>query len=82
MTTEEVYEAIRAERARQDSKFKTQAGEWKSTAHRKLTVLMEEVGEIARAILEGDTENLRTEIVQVAAVSVKWLESFDSTEGL
>lgn len=38
------------------------------------TVLAEEVGESARAVLEHDLVNLEEELVQVAAVAVAWLE--------
>lgn len=52
----------------------------------KMTVLMEEVGEVAREVLtqegrrlardtEGSREALRNELVQVAAVAVAWLEA-------
>lgn len=41
----------------------------------KLSVLLEEVGEVAHAINENDSLALRTELVQVAAVAVAWLES-------
>jgi hypothetical protein len=33
-------------------------------------------GEVARAVLDRSSENLRDELVQVAAVAVAWLESF------
>lgn len=42
-----------------------------------LAVLTEEVGEVAKAILEADDDELRTELVQTAAVCVKWLELMD-----
>lgn len=41
-------------------------------------VLAEEVGEVMRAVLDGedvDEYELRDELVQVAAVCVAWLES-------
>ena len=41
----------------------------------KLAVLTEETGEVARALLEQDPDQLRTELVQVAAVAVAWLEA-------
>lgn len=41
----------------------------------KLAVLVEEVGEVAKALLEHDDGDLRDELVQVAAVAVAWLES-------
>ncbi len=37
-----------------------------------LAVLVEEVGEVAKAMTDGT--GLRDEIVQVAAVAVKWVE--------
>lgn len=43
----------------------------------KLVVLVEEVGEVARAICDGDDANLREELVQVAAVCVAWLEALE-----
>jgi len=50
---------------------------------RKLRVLMEEVGEVAREVdhIERGSEiaraKLRTELTQVAAVATAWLESFE-----
>lgn len=41
----------------------------------RLPVLIEEVGEVANAMLEGDPEKLLTEVVQVAAVAVAWAEA-------
>jgi len=41
----------------------------------KVAVLTEEVGEVARAVLELDDAQLKTELIQVAAVAVAWLEA-------
>lgn len=42
----------------------------------KMFVLMEEVGEVARAVLEDEpVEDLRKELIQVAAVAAAWAES-------
>ena len=41
-----------------------------------LTVLVEEVGEVAKALQEGT--NLEEELIQVAAVCVRWLEEMKS----
>ena len=41
----------------------------------KLVILAEEGGEVARAVLERNPNQLRDELVQVAAVAVAWLES-------
>jgi hypothetical protein len=60
-------------------------GDWQ-----RFAILGEEVGEVARAILEagysqdgldpvGDRD-LRAEIVQVAAVAVAWVEAIDARE--
>ena len=54
----------------------------------KMAVLMEEVGEVAkevyeRSVYEVEEEDpnakLRTELVQVAAVAVAWLEALEQT---
>lgn len=63
---------IQAERNRQDQK-------WGRGFHGRsdlawLGILAEEFGEVANAILEHDEKNLITEITQVAAVCVAWLE--------
>ena len=39
----------------------------------KVAILAEETGEVARAVLDGS--GLRTELVQVAAICVAWLEA-------
>jgi len=43
----------------------------------KLPVLMEEVGEVGRAMQENNLGNLREELIQVAAVAVAWAESLE-----
>lgn len=43
----------------------------------KLAVLLEEVGEVAEAVLAKDSFRTRDELIQVAAVAVAWLESYD-----
>src|SRR5215203_5138365 len=45
-----------------------------------LTVLIEEVGEVAEAVIEGDDAYLPKELVQVGAVCVKWLEALAAEE--
>lgn len=60
----------------------TCAGQMSHT--KKLAVLLEEVGEVAHELTEAmnagdieapDADKLRTELVQVAAVAVAWIES-------
>jgi NTP pyrophosphatase (non-canonical NTP hydrolase) len=68
---EHIFDLIRAERARQDAK-------WGSQRHLDdriwLPILVEEIGEVAKEILEGHG-TLIDELVQVAAVTVNWLEA-------
>ena len=61
---------IMEERARQDAK-------WGVQNHPNLYwlgILMEEVGEAAKALIEGKIDLLYGELVQVAAVGLAWLE--------
>ena len=64
---------IIGERANQDAKW----GEQNHSNDRWLTILMEEVGEMAKELLERDAVCYRAELVQVAAVAVAMLEAFD-----
>ncbi len=69
------------ERNRQDAK-------WGAQRHlhpdRWNTILVEEVGEVSNAINERDWSNLATELTQVAAVCVAWLEdiALSNAEGM
>lgn len=48
----------------------------------RLPVLVEEVGEVAKAMLEdADPADLRAELVQVAAVALTWLEALRTSDG-
>jgi hypothetical protein len=81
MDRREVFAEIDAERARQAAKWGA-PGFWGTgdcssldiPETVKVAVLAEECGEVARAVLERDPENLRHELIQVAAVAVAWLE--------
>lgn len=44
-------------------------------------ILGEERGEVERAILERDGDNLRNELIQVAAVALQWVKAYDSRNG-
>lgn len=44
----------------------------------KVAVLLEEAGEVARAVLDRDDAHLRTELVQLAAVVVAIIEGIDT----
>jgi len=64
---------IRQERNAQDKKW----GEQNHTDLYWLGVLMEEVGEAAKALIEGKFAHARVELVQCAAVCVAWIECID-----
>ena len=72
---EQLLQDIQDERARQDVKW-GRATERNLTKREWLTILMEEVGEVAESILECDDANYPVELVQVAAVAVAALESY------
>lgn len=75
-----IHDAIDKERDRQDAKFG-----WigapdtilpSENNYAKLGVIMEEVGEVATALLENEgTEALHAELIQVAACCVAWVEA-------
>lgn len=76
MTRKDVLNAIVGERLEQIDKWGLQ----RSPATPWMTILMEELGEAAKAQLEGDitgAHGLRRELVQCAAVIVAWLENLD-----
>jgi NTP pyrophosphatase (non-canonical NTP hydrolase) len=69
------FQDTRTERTRQDAK-------WGAQNHQPetwLAILSEELGEMAREILLGSWDNLRSETVQVAAVAVAFVEAMDRT---
>ena len=82
MIRSDIYAAIDVERARQFAKWDGPHdwghGDCSSPAVAdivKTAVLSEECGEVARAVLDTDIDQLRTELIQVAAVAVAWLEA-------
>lgn len=75
-----IYTHIDRERERQNTNFPHQTPQHLTdTPHLCMSVLTEEVGEVARAILNNDRVNLHDELVQVAAVAVAWLEGLEAT---
>jgi NTP pyrophosphatase (non-canonical NTP hydrolase) len=75
---ESVLSEVRAERERQHTRWGSQRPDWAIW----LAILMEEVGESAEAALKAQYEgaplqDLRDEMVQVAAVAVAMLEHLD-----
>ena len=65
----EIINAIVKERMRQDYLHP------KNKKDEYLSILMEEVGEIATAIQRKDKDNLKDELIHTASVCVRWLEA-------
>lgn len=78
---ENIIVEIRGERIRQERKFGATQYE-DNTAGDKLAILVEEVGEIARAMNDNEgADSLFDELVQTAAVCVAWAEAVAIGEG-
>lgn len=78
-------ERVAAERKRQEQLFADGELVWIASRpdcpdELRLAALVEEVGEVARAYHDGG--DIRTELVQVAAVAVAWLDGLQTTEGM
>jgi NTP pyrophosphatase (non-canonical NTP hydrolase) len=69
--TAAVLQAVAIERIRQDTKW----GEQNHSPFGWIAILTEEVGEAAKAALEGYASQYRDELIQVAAVAVAAVES-------
>lgn len=73
-----IFNEIAKHRYEQDTKHGPRSvGNPKQDALMKLAILGEEYGEIAKAIMDGDRENLREEYVQVATCAVAALVCID-----
>lgn len=75
------FNLIHSERERQNKKW----GEQNHDDYRWLTILSEEVGEIAQAILHDEfggshAGTAKIELIQIAAVAVQWLECMERRE--
>lgn len=78
MKRSDIYRFISAERMRQSVKHPGQTiADDTTDPYKKLAILLEEVGEVARAMLDGKPIEMRTELLEVAACCVGWLESLD-----
>ena len=71
------YDLVRLERDRQEALYVNDTLQWIASRPDcpdmlRLAALVEEVGEVARALHDGG--DVETELVQVAAVAVAWLE--------
>ena len=71
ITKKAFYDLIQIERNAQDAKWgKQRHSDLKWTA-----IALEELGEVAKAVIEGNEKGLLVEIVQVAAVLENWVTS-------
>lgn len=69
----EVYKLLDAERGWQEERWPLDDGHFDASDER-LAILGEEVGELAEALKTGSPSRVREELVDVAAVAVRWLE--------
>lgn len=79
MKREDIYEAITTERTRQDRKWGSQSHH---SGEKWATILGEEYGEVCKAVLERGCcdDEIKEELIQVAAVAVCWLECMNEGE--
>ena len=73
MTTEKAFMLVEHARGEQKELWGYQALNWEEW----LTILVEEVGEVARAIQEHDPKAFLLELSQVAAVAIQIMESVE-----
>ena len=73
-------ERLRQEGLKASGRFDATCADNTLSAGQKLAILVEEVGEVARAICDRDPEHMREELVQVAAVAVAWVEALTRVE--
>lgn len=73
---ERVLQAIVTERERQDKLWGANEAR-KMNAWKSFAILAEETGEVAEAINDGLPDDLRAELVHVAAVAIAWLERIE-----
>ena len=86
MNLDKILAMVKEERQRQDAlkaqgRFKYTCADAEMLNSEKLAVLVEEVGEAARAILnkgnlvtDKGKDDLQCELIQIAAVAVAWVE--------
>lgn len=70
---DQIYEDVDAEIQRQNHIW----GEPRHLGHKWNSILVEEVGEFAKALLEQDIVHAREEIIQVAAVAMQIANAID-----
>jgi len=73
MKKEEIIKLILEERQRQDLKW----GEQNHNIYKWLAILGEEIGEVNKAALEDDYNEVIDELVQIGAVVIAMIESLE-----
>jgi NTP pyrophosphatase (non-canonical NTP hydrolase) len=68
-----IFKEVLLERERQNTLHPEDMGV------KSLAILAEEFGEVGKAIFEEKPDDLREELVHVAAVAVRWLEELDNS---
>ena len=71
-----VYDEVDDERGRQWKKW-GESNILRRDPHGAVSVLTEEVGEVAKATLERDYLQMRVELIQVAAVALEMINNYD-----
>ncbi len=77
---EDILYLLFKRREHQEKKYGDGSTRWLASSDRKYVILGEEVGEVGRAILENNPENLVDELLDVLATSFAWLESLEVTD--
>jgi NTP pyrophosphatase (non-canonical NTP hydrolase) len=69
------FNKVLCESERQNKKHGGEHGEQNHQPHKWLSILAEEVGEVAKAFIEEDYEHAIKELVEVAATAITAIES-------
>ena len=77
MKKEKILDLISKERDNQDQKW----GEQNHDIYKWLAILGEEVGEVNKAALESQYDEIINELIQIGAVSVAMIESLERNKG-
>lgn len=75
-----IRECARQTELKKAGKFQLEIGEPGCSVFQSVSILTEELGEVARAVNERDRENLKEELVQVAACCRKWFHHLEQEE--
>ena len=75
MNREDAIQLVWNERDYQNEKWGREDGGWNDHILKKLAILTEEFGEVAKAINEEQWSEVKQELVDVAAVCISWLEA-------